>query len=88
MLQQGFGPKESPLHLVVPALACLGEYTAALKRGWSPDNPPYAPVGDATASPTPDTDDVRCSGTCDLAPASVEGAGGSGARGEHGLRGG
>lgn len=38
MLQQGFGPQESPLQLVVPALACLGEYTAALKRGWSPDN--------------------------------------------------
>ncbi len=77
-------PPMLSMDLVAPPIPRPLDYP----RGWSPDNPPYAPVGDATASPTPDTDDVRCSGTCDLAPASVEGAGGSGARGEHGLRGG
>ena len=76
------------MRLIIPSLDRLDAYADALRRGWSPDNPPYAPIDDASASPTPDPDDARCNGACDLAPASVEGAGGSGARGEHGLRGG
>lgn len=39
-------------------------------RGWSPDHPPYAPLGDDPSSPTSDVDGPRCSGTCDPAPSS------------------
>ena len=38
MLQQRAVPKESPLQLLVPALAQLDAYADALRRGWSPDN--------------------------------------------------
>jgi predicted acetyltransferase len=38
MLQQRAAYKESPLQLLVPALAQLDTYADALRRGWSPDN--------------------------------------------------
>ena len=38
MLQQRAVRKESPLQLLVPALAQLDTYADALRRGWSPDN--------------------------------------------------
>ncbi len=38
MVQQRAVPKESPLQLLVPALAQLDTYADALRRGWSPDN--------------------------------------------------
>jgi len=56
-------------------------------RGWSPDNPPYAPFDDALPAPSPETDDSRCNGGCDMAPASAQHARGGDARGEHGTRG-
>lgn len=77
-------PPMISMDLVAPPIPRPLDYP----RGWSPDNPPYAPVGDAPGSPTPAADEVRCNGTCALVPESVEGAGGGGARGELGLRGG
>jgi predicted acetyltransferase len=38
MLQQRAIRQESPLQLVIPALAYLDAYADALRRGWSPDN--------------------------------------------------
>jgi predicted acetyltransferase len=38
MLQHRTAFKESPVHLLVPSLAHLDAYAAALRRGWSPDN--------------------------------------------------
>ena len=43
-------------------------------RGWSPEYPPYAPVGDAAPGPSPDADDSRCTGACDTPPALPLGA--------------
>src|SRR5262245_33593133 len=38
MLQQPAIAEDRPLQLIVPALAHLDAYAAALRRGWSPDN--------------------------------------------------
>ena len=38
MLQQALSNEDSGLQLEIPSLARLGEYTDALRRGWSPDN--------------------------------------------------
>jgi hypothetical protein len=56
-------------------------------RGWSPDNPPYAPAGDVLPVPSADDDGARCNGACDLAPASAHHARGGDARGERGTSG-
>ena len=56
-------------------------------RGWSPDNPPFAPLDDAPTAPSSDTDDSRCNGACDLAPTSAQHARGGDVRGERGARG-